>query len=267
MQATLSKLDWHRALLPWAQTLQPLPAMLTLLVLTAAVWQPVSLGVEWRSMPLVPGAEPLQVVRVTPGTGRLSLGLASETRGGRRTAAQWRKREKAVAVINASMFQNDLRTSAGHLHCGAHVNQAAWSSLYQSVLAFGPRDATLPEFTLVDLDQSGAKETLAKYDCVVQNLRLIRAPGESVWRAPPRQWAESALALDRAGRLLLIFSRTPVSMDELVKKLLASDLEIVRAMHLDGGKEASLSLKAGALQLDFVAADGPVELPNVLLVH
>src|SRR6185295_19174021 len=121
------------------------------------------------------------------------------------------------------MFETDFRSNTGHLECGKHINQARWKSQYQSVLAFRPKDEKLPAFTMVDLDQSGAHETLEKYDCLVQNLRLIRAPGESVWQPTKRKWSEAAEALDSEGRLLLLFSRNPISMDRYAQALLLSD--------------------------------------------
>ncbi|MBK7863068.1 MAG: phosphodiester glycosidase family protein [Archangiaceae bacterium] len=228
--------------------------MLALVLAAASSWVVVSDGVERRTL------DGLQLVRVSaPAT--LDLGS-----GERRTAAAWAREQGARVAFNASMFQTDLRTSTGHLHCGKRVNQAAWSRDYQSVLVFRPLAAGLPAFTLVDLDQSGAKETIAKYDCAVQNLRLIKAPGESVWQSAPRRWSEAALALDRQGRLVFVFSQRPVTMPDLIERLLKSDLELVRAMHLDGGPEASLSLRSGGAWLDFTATDEPVALPNVLLV-
>jgi hypothetical protein len=111
----------------------------------------------------------------------------------------------------------------------------------------------------------------------VQNLRLVRAPGENVWQPTHRKWSEAALALDKDGRLLLLFSRKPISMDLYAKALLGSDLNVVRAMHLEGGPEASLSLRTKAEQVDFNGSfeTGFVEndkvaaqqaIPNVLLV-
>jgi len=253
-------------------------ALLVVLASADAGWQPLAAGVETRALRLDGVTEPLHVVRVTPGVASLSLGLASEAHSDERTAADWVKRGDAVAGINAGMFERDHRSNTGHLQCGAHVNQAAWKSAYQSVLAFRPKDPKLPAFTMVDLDQSGAKETIAKYECVIQNLRLVRAPGTNVWQPTKRRWSEAALALDDHGRLLMLFSRSPMSMNDYVNKLLASDLGIVRAMHLEGGPEASLSLRAsgksvsfnGSYETGFIEDESVVEqqpLPNVLMVR
>jgi hypothetical protein len=178
--------------------------------------------------------------------------------------SQWLRVYGAIAAINAGMYERDLRSSSGHMRCGTHVNQGTWRTDYLSVLAFRPIDETLPPFTIVDLDQSGARETLEKYQCVVQNLRLIRAPGENVWQPTHRKWPEAAAALDRQGRLLLIFSPTPLSMNVFADRLLGSDLELVRAMHLDGGPPASLTVKVGPTIVDYPSSQEIV--PNVLLV-
>lgn len=234
--------------------------MLLMLVLAASPWQPLVAGVETRTMRLE-GLGTVNVVRVTPGAAKLDVGLADP-----RTAGAWLSRTGAVAVINAGMYETDYRSNTGHLHCGARVNQARWNPLYQSVLAFNPKDPKLPAFTMVDLDQSGARETLEKYDCVVQNLRLIRAPGENVWQPTKRKWSEAALALDKEGRLLLLFSSTPMAMDAYTKALLASDLGVVRAMHLDGAGPASLSLRDGERRVDLGGDGAQLPLPNVLVV-
>ena len=84
----------------------------------------------------------------------------------------------------------------------------------------------------------------------MQNLRLIRAPGQSVWGKQDRRWSEAAVATDGAGRILFIFTRQPWAMNELNDKLLALPLGITAAMHVEGGPEASLSIHAGGVDLD-----------------
>src|SRR5205823_8824159 len=86
---------------------------------------------------------------------------------------------------------------------------------------------------------------------MVQNLRLIKSPGVSVWKKNGRAWSESAVAQDKQGRVLFLFTREPYEMAEWTAKLLALPLEVVRAFHVEGGPEASLSLHAKALRVDF----------------
>jgi len=85
---------------------------------------------------------------------------------------------------------------------------------------------------------------------VAQDLRLIRAPGHNRWAPSGRRWSEAALAMDGNGRILFLFSRSPCSMDELNRRLLSLPLDIRRAVHAEGGPEASLSVHAGGVDLD-----------------
>jgi hypothetical protein len=102
---------------------------------------------------------------------------------------------------------------------------------------------------MLDLDTPGARERADDYDNVIQNLRLIKAPGQNVWAAQPRRWSEAAVAMDQKGRVLFVFSRTPHAMVDFNRILLSLPLGVVQAMHVEGGPEASLSLR-GKVKLD-----------------
>jgi hypothetical protein len=56
-----------------------------------------------------------------------------------------------------------------------------------------------------------------------------------------KKWSEAAIAADAEGRIWFVHSRAPFSMHEFNEKLIA--LGVVRAMHVEGGPEASLSVK------------------------
>jgi hypothetical protein len=172
------------------------------------------------------------------------------------------------------MYLDDHLSNVGHAESGGHVNQARWVSKYHSALALHPKKAGLPAAALLDLDEPGARGKIADYETVIQNLRLIRAPGRNVWAAQSRRWSEAAVAVDRAGRILFVLARAPHAMIEFNRLLLALPLEVTAAMHVEGGPEASLSVR-GPLRLDlngsyetgFVESDEIVtqwEIPNVL---
>jgi hypothetical protein len=243
----------------------------------AQAWTRLADGVEYRTFVLdaeakVPGT--LHVVRIEPAKAPLALGLASQDKRGKRTAEQWCADLHAVAVINAGMFQTDQLRNVGHLVNGAHVNQAAWND-YRSALVFGPKNATAAPARLLDLD---AGHTPAEaYRSAVQNLRLIKAPGKSVWKPNGRAWSEAAVAQDDHGRILFLFSRAGYEMSVWNQRVLALPLGVVTAMHVEGGPEASLSLctatparhLAGSFETGFHANDdNPAQwaIPNVLAV-
>jgi Phosphodiester glycosidase len=218
----------------------------------APKWRAVADGVEYAALSASP-RDVFHVVRVDAGKAHLRAVMASAHDKHPRTAAAWCDREKLVAAINLGMFLDDGVSNVGFARAGAHVNQKRWNGKYQSVLAFGPRRAGVAPAALVDLDAPGGRERLDDYDTVVQNLRLIRAPGAGTWGAQARRWSEAAVAIDRAGRVLFVFARAPHSMLEFNRALLALPLDVVAAMHVEGGPEASLSVR-GAIKLDLMGS-------------
>ena len=236
-------------------------------VLAIQSWKSLQPGVDFTMVTLKPNST-LYVVRVDPQQATLDVGLASE-KGSPRTAAAWSRDAGMSVVINLGMFQSDQRSNVGYLRHGSHANNPRFNS-YRSVLAANP--GTL----WVDLDQG--KPDLSKHKIVVQNLRLIAAGRKNVWAPGSRRWSEAALAEDSRGRLLFLFSRSPYSMHDFNSLLLKLPLDIQRAMHLEGGPEASLSIHAAGVDLDlsgsfetgFSENDANVRqwpIPNVLGVQ
>ena len=175
------------------------------------------------------------------------------------------------------MYQEDFRSNVGFLRHGEHANNSHWNS-YQSVLAIGPMDPVLPGAMILDRDAPGFGAQSARYRTLVQNLRLVKGPGVSVWQSNARRWSEAAIAMDKDGRILFLFTRTPYEMSDFNRRLLALPLGIVRAMHVEGGPEASLSVRGPGLKLDlagsfettFLENDGngaQWALPNVIGVR
>jgi hypothetical protein len=212
----------------------------------------------------------LHVVRVDVSKAELRMGLALRD-GGTRTAGQWADKLHFAAVVNLGMFEKDGLTATGHVRDGQYVLTRRWNG-YRSALAFGPSGA---EF--FDLDAPGAQARAETFPSVAQSLRLLKAPGEDMWQKAPasKRWSEAAIGEDKDGRILFLFSRTPFSMHELNQKLLALPLGIVRAMHVEGGPEASLSVRGPSLKLDLAGSyetgfheddknDRQWPLPNVL---
>jgi len=241
----------------------------------APSWRALAAGVDYAAFhdPAAP-ADVVQVVRVDPTKAALRAVMASAHDRRARTAGTWCDAEHLVAAINLGMYLDDHVTNVGYARAGAHVNQPRTLATYQSALVFGPRKPGLPAAALLDLDAPHARERLADYDTVVQNLRLIRAPGVGVWSAEARRWSEAAVAADKAGRILFVFLRAPRTMAAFNKLLLALPLDVVAAMHVEGGPEASLSVRgplhldaAGSYETGFNENDRVAaqwEIPNVL---
>jgi len=226
--------------------------MLLALVLVASPWKPLRDGVEHAELQFDAKTKAvIQVVRIDPSKAELDFALASREGGGKRTAAKWADERGYVATINAGMFDlSDHTGNVGRLVDRGHVNKEAWKGAYQSVLVFGPKKPGLPKAQIVDLDAPGARELIASYASMVQNLRLIKSRGVSVWKKNGRAWSEAAIAQDKQGRLLFLFTRAPFEMADWNDKVLALGLDVVRVFHAEGGPEASLSIHADGLRFD-----------------
>jgi len=260
----------------------PAASISLLLTVSAPTWQSLAPGVEytaivWQAKPSH-GDGKLHVVRIDPAKAELVVAAASADDGKNLTAAAWRTKLGLLAVINAGMYDEDFSSHVGFFRAGTHTNSAKWVDDYLSVLVMQPRQGDAAQAQLIDLD-ADRKFPFDRYGVVVQNLRLLKAPGKNVWSKNRRAWSEAALAMDRSGRLLFLFSRTPATMYDFNNLLLAqSSLQIVRAMHLEGGPEASLSLHGagvshdlcGSFETGFNENDGNREqwpLPNILGVR
>jgi hypothetical protein len=227
---------------------------------TGVAWKPLATGIEYAAVPLQEargiGDGLLHVVRIDPRRAAFQPGLASLD-GSSRTAGAWADTKGFVAVINAGMYQSDGVSNVGFLRHGRHSNNGHWNT-YQSVLAVGSAearvDANVADAVILDRDAPDFAARSAGYETLVQNLRLIKAPGVNVWQENARRWSEAAIAMDRQGRILFLFTRTPYEMIDFNRRLLALPLEIVRAMHVEGGPEASLSVRAKGLKLDLAGS-------------
>jgi hypothetical protein len=111
-------------------------------------------------------------------------------------------------------------------------------------VAFAPKRAGIPAFRIFDLDCTPMDTVQTRYRGVVQNLRLIERPGENRWSRQEKRWSEMALAEDEAGRILLVFSRSPYRMHVFNRVLLGLPIGVV-AQHLESGPEASLAVTLG----------------------
>jgi hypothetical protein len=117
-----------------------------------------------------------------------------------------------------------------------------------SVAAFDPKKGKgLPQFRIFDLDDPNVTmgNIRRNFASVVQNLRLIKRPGENRWPRQDKMWSEAALGEDSAGRILFIFTRSPFTMHDFNLELLSLGIGLVAAQHLEGGSEAQLYLRIG----------------------
>ena len=220
-------------------------------------WKAVEPGMELRFLEAqkegVQSNSPIAILRIDPSLWDLEvLGTSRTGESSGHTARDWCQRHNLTAAINAGMFETDQKTHLGYLRYREHVNNNHQNN-YQSVAAFDPRgSAGASRFRIFDLDAPGVtfQGILKDYASLVQNLRLVKRTAQNQWGQQERRWSEAALGEDRDGRILFIFSRVAFSMHDLNLELLASDIGLVAAQHLEGGPEAQLYLQVGQTKLE-----------------
>jgi len=204
----------------------------------------------------VGGDSTVVVLRAEPSLWSLDLLCTTQSEGRpRRTARSWCEQHGLVAAINAGMFATDYETHVGYCSVRGHVNSAGIND-YQSIAAFCSRDGQAPLFRIFDLDAPGVTiEGICElYECVVQNLRLIKRPREGRWPRQTKRWSEAALGEDSEGRLFFIFCRTAYSMHDLNEILLSLPIRLVCAQHLEGGPEAQLFIRTDRFEAEYVGS-------------
>lgn len=218
----------------------------------------------------------MQIVRVDARKHALKLCSASPNGQPMLTAEEWAKQKKLCLVMNAGMYETDGYTHCGHMKNHGSIHPATFRSDYSSICVFSPLTSGAPAFRLLDTDDSTVeKGILSKYAVAVQNLRLIKRPGENRWKQQPKMWSEAALGEDKDGNALFIFCRTPSTMHDFNEHLLKLPVHLVSAQHLDGGPPASFYLNCGGVVIRGVGSyesgfneksdsQKPWLLPNVI---
>ncbi|WP_242345998.1 phosphodiester glycosidase family protein [Anaeromyxobacter terrae] len=198
------------------------------------------------------GARPIAIVRIDPARFELKLLNASAPgEGALRSARAWAARAGAVAAINASMYQQDYRTSVSLMRTRDHVNQRRVSK-DRSVLAFDPLARGAAPVRMIDRDCDDLETVARAYGTLVQSIRLVSCERKNVWEPSQRRFSAAAIGVDGKGRVLFIHARTPWPVYDLVNALLALPIDLRQAMYVEGGPEAQLYVRGGGSEHEWV---------------
>lgn len=257
---------------PAARPTQPLATLFPTMALPTAApadlaptpdtgWQAGEAGLELRKLEIDrDAAEPaisLVIVRLDPARVALRVAYAPDQPRGLRS---WFDERQPLAAINGGFFTEEYRTTALLISDGA-PSGASYEG-FGGMLAVGA-DRSISIRPLRDQPYDSG-EPLAQ---ALQSFPMLVFPGgvpaDLEDNGQPAR--RSALAIDRQGRLLLLASPSSgFTLRGLAEWLAQSDLEIDRALNLDGGSSTGLFLKDGPLK-EAIDSFGP--LPSVLLVE
>jgi len=220
-------------------------------------WQSLEAGLELGSFrppgTAVSDDDYLRVLRIDPRYFDLRLLNASALDGERRTARQWSREHGLVAALNASMYQEDYRTSVSMMRTSTHTNNAHLT-LHRAVLAFDRTDPEFPAVKIIDLECDDFDEWRPRYTSFVQSIRMLSCTAENVWEQQPRKWSTAAVGLDGAGRVLFVHARFPFTTHDLIDVLVGLPLDLRTLMYTEGGHEAQLYVDSPEHEYEFVGS-------------
>jgi hypothetical protein len=224
-------------------------------------WQPGRPGVELRHMQAAAAPDraaiPLVIVRLDPAQVRLRVAYAPDRPRGLRG---WFEERRPLAAINGSFFTPKYQATALLVSDGS-ASGASYTG-FGGMLSVAP-DGGVSLHALRDQPYDPAEPI----EQALQSFPMLVFPsGEpAVIEDDGRRARRSAVAIDRAGHLLLLVSPTSdFTLRGLANWLSQSDLDVDRALNLDGGSSTGLYLSDGVLQEE-IDSFGP--LPIVLLVE
>jgi len=175
--------------------------------------------------------------------------------GQRLTAREWCARHGLVAAINASMYQEDYRTSVSLMRAPGHVNNARLTR-DKAVLAFDPLEAGLAPARIIDLECEAFEDWRGRYGTMIQSIRMLSCRGENVWSPQPGRWSVAAIGVDGDGRVLFIHTRSAYSVHDLIDEIAALPLSLGGLMYAEGGRQAQLHVRGPDRTYDFVGGPG-----------
>ncbi|MEI8167561.1 MAG: phosphodiester glycosidase family protein, partial [Chloroflexales bacterium] len=240
----------------------PLPTLMPTATVDATAapdsgWLAAGAGAELRRLRVRVGTleAAVSIVRLDPARVRFSVGYSPTTPP---TLPEWAATAGALAVINGGFFDATGQTVALLVHAGQPVGTSYAGRGGMFAVA---ADGAITLRALADTPYDPA-ESLAE---ALQGWpMLVRPGGEAAYTFEDgMRDRRCALALDRAGHVLLIAAPTAVfTLAELSAWLATSDLGIITAVNLDGGASSGLMLLS-ATNPERIDAFTP--LPIVLL--
>lgn len=224
-------------------------------------WIVAASGIEVRTFVIDEGVAdtsvPVYAVRLDPATIRLRIRYDPDAPQLLRT---WFVAHRPLVAVNGGFFTAENRATAlivsdgtvygtSYAGFGGMLAAAPDGRIWIQALRDEPYDPDIP------LDQA------------IQSFPMLIYPGGVVASINDngQRARRTVVAMDRAGRMLLIVCPTSAfSLQELATWLASSDLEIDRALNLDGGSSSGIFVSAGTVrwQIDSFAA-----LPSVLLIE
>lgn len=216
----------------------------------------------------------IYVLKIDPDKLDLVLLSSKELQSYTLTAPEWAANHDLLAVFNAGMFLADHETNRDYMKNYDFTNNPNMTS-DNAVVAFNPKDDSLPPFQIIDLGCEDWQTLKNQYHTLIQGIRMIDCNGKNRWSKQPKIWSMVMIAEDKEGNALFIFTRSPYRVHDFINMVLELELDIINGMYLEGGPEASFYINHPALKVEktgsyetgfFESDDNDVfwKIPNVI---
>jgi hypothetical protein len=197
--------------------------------------------------------------------------LTSAEHGEPRPADSWLEQFGLVAVVNASMYLPNHR-STGFMVDRERSNNPAVNPRFGGFLAFDPADSTDAAWIFAgdDCDGFSLDAVRERFGVVVQNYRLLDCGQQPTEWSDTRAYSSAAVGQDERGWLVLAHSGAPCQTAEFARWLAMPRFGLTDAHFVEGGPEASLMLRDGNHEFRVVGAWPGMrspsfrDIPNVL---
>lgn len=172
---------------------------------------------------------------------------------GPKTAEEWRKHLRVPVVFNAGQFDEDNE------HLGWLKGDGEWLSKlfreqWKALLVSTPLEGAAWS-GILDLEAS--ETALAeRYRNVLQSMMLVDDVQGVRVRESDRTANRTVIAQDSQGRMMLVMTEGAVTLANLGRWLMDSNLGVARAMNLDGGLESQVSLEADDVSMSLYGQYG-----------
>ncbi|HVO72067.1 MAG TPA: phosphodiester glycosidase family protein [Aggregatilineaceae bacterium] len=223
-------------------------------------WRAVARGIERRDMGLATASQTTQgravLVRLDPAVVTFRVHYSP---GVPRWLAEWRDQLPQAAVIVNGGFFDESDQALGLL-----VSDGMSSG--QSFVGFGGMfqvtDSVVRVRSLVGEPYQGEPllQAVQAFPMLIDPARMPALEGDEYNQRSRRAW----VGQDRAGRIILGVTHNLISLAELQRWLLSSDLELQAAFALDGGRSAGLLVHVPGTDETYPAVD---RLPAVIAVY
>lgn len=158
------------------------------------------------------------------------------------TVEQWQKRTGALITINPGQFDRRGTHLGLLIRDGTNIGTGLLS-VWKGIFAAEPRNPSLPKAVLIDLAHVPFDPAANLYDQAVQSFMLLDSKGQKRVRRSDWKANRTILAMDQAGRVLLICTEGAYTLWEFADWLKESNLGVVQAMSLDGGYKAEMAVR------------------------